>query len=207
MLTRGGIWIRNPRLRFLEDPDPDAGGGDENKGDPAFPANTPVKDMTPEQQAAYNLHQARKHEARVKAFGDWTPEKIEALQNEANTLRTKSQTTEEKAIEDAKEAGRAEIRSVLASERVKNALAKALEGRIPDAGALLDVDRSKFVKGDQADVEAINAWVADNSTETTTTKKTATDLGQGRRGTATPAKGVGAGADLFTGTRKKQPTS
>lgn len=203
MLTRGPL-----RLRFVEDPDPTAGGGDDPQidADPKFPANTPVTEMSAEQQAAYWRDKARKHEDRVKAFGDFTPEKLTELQRETEALRSKSQTAEEKAIDEAKEAGRAEVRSILASERVRHALEKSLEGRIPDAGALLDLDRSKFVKGDLADVDAIKAWVAENSAETTATKKSATDLGQGRRGTATPVKGVGAGADLFTVSRK-QPTS
>lgn len=210
MLTHGGILIRNPRIVSVTDGENEGGGdgkNDDGKNEPAFPANTPVKDMTPEQQAAYNLHQARKHEDRVKAFGDWTPEKIAQLQQERDDLKTKTQSAEQNAIDEATEKGRAEVRAILAAERVKNTLATELIGRVPDANALLDLDRSKFIKGDGADVDAIKAWVADNSTEATASSgKKVVDLGQGRRGGTEAQKGVGAGADLFAGTRKSKKT-
>lgn len=209
MLTRGGILIRNPRIVSVTDGENEGGGdgnNDDGKNEPAFPANTPVKDMTPEQQAAYNLHQARKHEDRVKAFGEWTPEKIAQLQQERDDLKTKTQSAEQNAIDEATEKGRTEVRAILAAERVKNALATELIGRVPDANALLDLDRSKFIKGDGADVDAIKAWVADNSTEGSNAgggKKGGPDLGQGKRGSSQPAKGVGAGADLFANRKNK----
>ncbi|UAJ78321.1 hypothetical protein IT072_13740 [Leifsonia sp. ZF2019] len=213
MFTRGGIFIRNPRLRFVSDDGESSGGGDEGDkggagGETGFPANTPVKDMTPEQQAAYHLHQSRKHEGRVKAFGDWTPEKIAKLEKDNADLRTKTQSAEQNALDAAKEEGRSEIRAILAAERVKNALATALNGRIPDANALLELDRSRFIKDDAADTDAIAAWVQEHSTEASSgaQKKGGPDLGQGKRGQNQPAKGVGAGADLFAGTRKSKKT-
>lgn len=186
-----------PRLRFVTDEE-NGGGNDQ----PAFPANTPVAEMSAEQQAAYWRDKARKHEDRVKAFGDYTPDAIAGLVQERDQLRTASQTDQEKAVEEAKEAGRAEVRTVLANERVKVALEKALNGRIPDAGALLDLDRSQFVNGDAADTAAINAWVNEHSTESTSSAKGLRDLGQGReRGTDAPNKGVNAGRELFTGSK------
>ncbi|MDN4616417.1 hypothetical protein P5G50_18370 [Leifsonia sp. F6_8S_P_1B] len=208
MFTRGGILIRNPRLRFITDEENAGGeGGDTNTGgDTGFPANTPVKEMTPEQQAAYHLHQSRKHEGRVKAFGEWTPEKIAQLEKDNAELRQKTQTAEQNALDAAREEGRAEIRAQLAAERVNNALARALTGRIPDPSALLDLNRSQFVKDGAADIDAINAWVDANSTEATAQKK-GIDLGQGRRGNNEPAKGVGAGADLFANRKTKKTDS
>ncbi len=194
-------------IRFAETEGDGEGAHDDPKPEePKFPANTPVKDMKPEEQAAYWQDKARKHEDRVKAYGDVTPEKLAQLQKEAETLRKKTLTPDEKVIDDAKEAGRAEIRAVLATERVKNALEKALAGRVPDASALLDLDRSKFVKGDGADLDAIKAWVDEHSTEQPQ-KKGAPDLGQGReRGNTTADKGVGAGADLFSSKHNKTTT-
>lgn len=208
MFTRGGIFIRNPRLMFNADDDASNGGGGENQDNaPKFPADTPVKDMTPEQQAAYHLHQSRKHEDRVKAFGDWTPAKIAALQKERDEFAAAGQTAEQKALEDAKKEGRTEVLGLLASERVKNAFASALAGRTPDASALLDLDRSTFANDDgTADVAAIKAWVDEHSTATGPAPKKAIDLGGGRnRGDAANAsKGVGAGRDLFA--NRKKPT-
>lgn len=211
-----------PRLRFNQTTDNGAGGGggdnnqqqQENKSgdqqqnnaaDRGYPANTPVKDMTPEQQIAYHSYHARKHEDRVKQFGDRTPEQIRQMESELAELRTKSLSAEEQQIEKAKEEGRAEVRSILAIERVTNSLERALTGRIPDASALLALDRSKFVDGDKANDAAIKEWVEANSTEGTTGRKTV-DLGQGKRGNATAEKGVDAGRSLFESTRSKKTT-
>lgn len=179
MFTRGGILIRNPFLRTITD-DATGGGGD-GQPEPKFPADTPVKDMTAEQQAAYWQEKSRKHEDRVKKFGDMTPEKLAQLQKDHTELLAKGQTAEEKAVEEAKEAGRAEVRQELAKERLKNALEKGLTGRIPNASALLDLDRSTLVKKDgTVDTDALNAWVEANSTAVAGGKKNI-DLGAGRR--------------------------
>lgn len=181
MYTRGGILIRNPFLRFFTD-DTGGGGGDEAK----FPANTPVKEMTPEQQAAYWQYQSRKHESRVKGFGEWTPDKITALQTENQTLKTSQQSDADKAIDAAKEEGRNEVRAELHKERATTALEKALDGRVPNASALLGLDVTKFIVDGKVDNAAVKAWVDDNSTAG---GKKNPDLGAGRRDQATPTRG------------------
>ena len=194
------------RLRFIVEPDDGSGAGGEQEQQqeaPKFPANTPVKEMTPEQQIAFHENKARRLEDTLKGFNGLTPKQISDLQSEVADLRTKGQTAEEAAIEQAREAGRAEVRTILAAERVRASLERALDGRVPSATALLDLDRSKFIKGDAADTEAIAAWVEANSIPGTQQKKSP-DLGQGReRGTSTPEKGVGVGADMFANSRKK----
>jgi class 3 adenylate cyclase len=134
-------------------------------GDPAFPANTPVKEMTPEQRAAYWQDKARKHEDRVKAFGGKTPEEIAQLQADLDAARAASQTAEEKAIQDAKQEGRSEVISILANERVTTAIERALQGREVDPATLLTLDRSQFIDGDKADTAKITAWVTENTKE------------------------------------------
>jgi hypothetical protein len=212
-----------PRLRFVKDDGGDKGGGDkqqkqeETKDDKSkddkskdsergWPANTPVKDMTLEQQNAYHAFHARKHEERVKAYGDVTPEQLAEIIKERDELKTKTQTDDEKAIEAAKAEGAAPFKAALAEERVKNALERALVGRTVEPSKLLELDRSKFVKDDKADTDAIAAWVEENTSEAAAGGgaggKKAVDLGQGKRGTATPEKGVSAGRDLFASTRK-----
>jgi hypothetical protein len=202
--------LRNrPFLRFIEGAgDGGAGGGDQNGGDTGFPANTPVKDMNAEQQAAYWKHQSRQHENRWKAYGDdMTPDKARQLITENNDLKSKGLTDAEKAIAEAEERGRATVRTELEAERVTYALDKALSGRIVDPMALLTLDRRQFAKDGRADTDAIKAWVEQNSTAGTGTPRRAPDLGQGHRGTDTaPEKGAQAGRDLFT-SRKKTPTA
>ncbi len=147
-------------LRFLTDNE-----GNDPTGDLGFPAGTPVKDMTPEQQAAYWQDKARKHEDRVKAYGGKTPEEIAQMQAELETARTASQTAEQKAIEEAKQAGRSEVLGILANERVTTAIERALQGREVDPATLLTLDRSAFVDGDKADMAKITAWVTENTKE------------------------------------------
>src|SRR3546814_11137571 len=91
--------------------------------------------MTAEQQAAYWQDKARKHEDRVKKYGDVTPEKLAQLQREHAELVSKGQTAEEQAVEAAREEGRKEILAVLNKERATTALQNALNGRVPDAAA------------------------------------------------------------------------
>ncbi|WP_405375976.1 MULTISPECIES: hypothetical protein [unclassified Microbacterium] len=177
-----------PYLRFLAPEDePGGGGGDDTT--PKFPANTPVKEMNAEQQAAYWQDKARKHEDRVKKYGDLTPEKVAELKQERDDLLAKGQTAEEKAIQEAKEAGRAEIRQELAKERLGSALTKALTGRIADPFALLDMDRSKLVKQDgTVDTDAVTAWVEANSQPTQTSRQNPA-LGAGHRTQVTETAG------------------
>lgn len=176
--------FHRPFLRYVEGEQGGEGGGDgQQSNTPAFPANTPVKEMTPEQQAAYWQHQSRKHEDRVKKYGDLTPEQVKALQDENTTLKTAGQSAADKAIEEAKAAGRAEVQAGWDRDKATAALSKALEGRIPDAGALVGLDVSKFVVSGKVDTDAINAWVEDNSEPTTAQQqqKKNPDLGGGRR--------------------------
>jgi hypothetical protein len=187
--------LKNRRIMRLENEDPTGTGtGDsvptetqpESTG---FPANTPVKDMQPAEQAAYYKHQNRKAEDRLRSFGDVTPEKLLELTRERDELLKANQSESEKAIEDAKEQGRAEVRAVLAAERVRSALASALTGRVPDADALLDLDRSVFVKGDKADTDAIKAWVEKHSTESKATKGAGVVPSQGARDSSVAVAG------------------
>lgn len=207
------------RLSFIKDDEKGGSGGkpadktkdDKSTDDRGYPANTPVKDMTLEQQNAYNAYHARKHEDRVKAlteaFGeDLTPEKLTELKKERDELKSKTQTDDEKSRDEAIAAATAPLRAELALERVKGALEKALVGRTVEPSALLDLDRTTFVKDGKADTDAIKTWV-DENTEAATGKKPAPDLGQGKRGTATAEKGVAAGRDLYQSSRSKSKST
>lgn len=138
--------------------------GDDGAG-AGFPADTPVKDMTPEQQVAFHQAKARKLEDRLKAFGGKTPEEITQMQADLDAAHTASQTAEEKAIQDAKQEGRSEVLGILANERVTTAIERALQGRDVDPATLLTLDRSQFIDGDKADMAKITAWVNENTKE------------------------------------------
>lgn len=79
-------------------------------GERGYPENTPVADMTIEQQAAYWRHHARKHEDRLKAI-DVTPEELTRLREsdaEMQRLAEASRTDME----------RIEARAATAEQRV-----------------------------------------------------------------------------------------
>lgn len=103
---------------------------------PEFPANTAVNDMEPAQQAAYWKHHARKHEDRAKAYGDVTPEQLTKLQADAaahqQALDAKK-PDDVKAIEKAREEGRAEARRENAPRLVGAEIKAVSAGRIPAA--------------------------------------------------------------------------
>lgn len=171
-------------------PEPNPGGGDPNDpgkggagkgGDKGFPANTPVAEMKPEEQAAYYKHQSRKQEERLRAYGDLTPEQAKQFKQDAETARQNSMTE----VERAKEEGRAEMRAQLGAERARGAFEKALVGRTVDPGAMLGLNLSQFVDGDKAKADEIKQWVEDNSTAVQTSndqRQRFPDLGQGNRG-------------------------
>lgn len=174
-------------LNFVEPPlDPDNPGGAGTPPAPAFPANTPVKEMSVEEQAAYWKHQARKHEGRVTAYGGLTPEQVKDLQDKAAKQEQDALTEQERAVNAAREEGRAELRKTLGEERAITALERALQGREASPAALLTLDRSQFIDGDRADTAKIAAWVEANTTEASTQRANTAQF-QGQRDRNTPS--------------------
>lgn len=160
------------------------GGGAESGAEPkapAFPADTSVKDMTPEQQAAYWKHQSRKHEDRVKAYGNLTPEQALKAAEDAEEARKSALSVTDRAIEEATERGRTEAAGKVASSVADAALRMALRGRVID-GALA-FNRPSFVKDGVADLDALEAWVDENSEPASGGGQGHANLGQGKRET------------------------
>lgn len=75
--------------------------------DKGFPENTPVKDMSVDQQAAYFRYQNRQTDNKLAAFKGVTPQDVSTMQQELEALRTKDMTAADKAIKDAEKAARA----------------------------------------------------------------------------------------------------
>ena len=163
-------------VRFVAEPDTGSSGSDET-GDTgagsdtieekhdevtgtdtdSFPADTPVKDMTPEQQVAYWKHQARKHEnrARPKNFDE-----IVAKAAKFNELAKQQMSDSERAVAEAKAAAFAEGRKALAPSVVRAELRAELphlsSGQLDDL--LENVAVEKFVTDDGVDVERIRRF-------------------------------------------------
>jgi len=163
-----------------------------------FPANTPWREMEPEQQVAYWQHQARKHEDRATRAADY-----DAVVAERDRLRAATLSDAEKAIEDARkesaEAARAEVRAQTLPALVRAEFKAAAAGRVPaDALATLiaPLDLTKFLTADGGEVDAdkVQQYVAGIAP---VGGKTWPDMGQARRGDTGKATGVSAGRSLY----------
>jgi hypothetical protein len=95
----------NPRLVFHSDPDAPPSGGNpaDQPVDLGFPANTPVAEMTTEQQVAYWKHNARKHEKTATARADY--DQLKADSAELAQLRAANATEQDKALDEARRDG------------------------------------------------------------------------------------------------------
>ncbi|ANW64008.1 hypothetical protein BCA37_10740 [Mycobacterium sp. djl-10] len=112
------------------DGDPPAGGQPDPSGsDKGFPEGTAVKDMTPEQQAAYYRFHNRKAEGQLSAFKGVTPKQVQDMQAELEGLRDKQLTADQKAIKDAEKAGRAAADAEWAP-RLQTAQLRSIAGEV-----------------------------------------------------------------------------
>jgi len=184
----------------------DQGGDNGGQGgtDKGFPENTPIADMTVEQQAAYWKHQARKHEDTAKARRDY-----DTIKAERDQLKSSTQTDAEKALEEARTAARneaaAEARSHFASQLVAAEFKAALAGKrsSDEVKALLEpMDLTKFLTPEgEVDTDKVTNYAAGIAPGGSTDWP---GMGQGNRGDNKPAKGVSAGADLYRDSRGKK---
>jgi len=111
--------------------------------DRGFPDATPVAEMTAEQQVAYWKHQARRHESTSKKNHE-----------ELETLRKQGMSDQERAVEEAREAGRNEANAA-ATVRVVAAELKA--AGVP-ADDIADLDLSKFLTSEgEVDADKVSA--------------------------------------------------
>lgn len=187
-------------IRYVVDPDGGnggaggdnggAGGGD--NGGSGGAGNNGGDNYTPPatQDELNRILNARLAREREK-FKDYDQLKADAA--ELQRIRDEKKTPDQKAIDDAKAEGRAEALALLGQERFKNALDKALVGRVPDVGALLDLDRSQFIKDGSVDADALKTWVTANSSEAPKGGN-GKDPGQGNRDNAGGTVGAGRSA-------------
>lgn len=128
--------------------------------DKGFPDNTAVKDMTAEQQAAYYRFHNRKAENTLASFKGVTPQQVQEMQTELESLRDKQLTADQKAIKDAEKAARAaadaewkpklqtaQLRAIAGEVLKGDELESWMYGRNPAAFAndQGDIDREKVM--------------------------------------------------------------
>jgi hypothetical protein len=163
--------------------------------DKGFPANTPVAEMTPAQQAAYHQHQSRKHEGRAKdwsqAFPGKTAAEIKAIVDAAEASRRNTLTLDEKTIEDAKADARKAALAEIGPKAVKSAF-DLLLGDMPEQEKdehIDTLDLSKFLTDDnEVDTAKVRAHVARIQPDKGQGSQ-GRDFGQGRRGGSSASAG------------------
>ncbi|WP_207573593.1 hypothetical protein, partial [Mycolicibacterium bacteremicum] len=84
--------------------------------DRGFPENTPVKDMTADQQAAYFRFQNRQADNKLAAFNGFTPQDVNAMWTRLEELEGERLTADQKAVKDATDRAAAEARSAAEAE-------------------------------------------------------------------------------------------
>lgn len=201
------------RLMFVEQPvegDQGAGGGGKkddaaNDAGEGFPADTPLAEMSVDQQLAYWKHKSRKHEARANAVSDYDSVKAKAAK--FDELEAAKLTPSEKAIEEA----RAEERAKVLAEQTKTVADRlvAAEFKVALAGrkkpeevtALLEpLDLTKFLTSDgEVDADKVKTYAAGLAPA----GRQWPDTGQGNRGNSQKTTGVNAGKSLFEDRNKK----
>lgn len=184
----------------------------ESDNDLGFPKDTPVAEMSFEQQAAYHKHQSRKHEERnrewVDAAGGKTATEIKAERGELETLRQSQLTDSEKALETAKAEGRAEAAAEYAPRMARLAFETALAHVDDESREILidSLDLNKVITDtgniDTAKVKTIVGTLAPADKDTGKQR----DFGGGRR-TSVTKSGVAAGSDMFVESRSKKSTT
>lgn len=105
------------------------GGGDSGgDGDRGFPANTPIKDMTADQQAAYWKFHDRRKSDRLDAYGGITPEQAKQWKQDAENARLNGLPADQRAIEEARTEAAAAA-AVKEAEKWAPVLAREVIGR------------------------------------------------------------------------------
>lgn len=182
------------------DDDAGAGAGDDGDADD----NGSTDDGDGDQDVA-GLKSAlqKERDARKTAAAE-----AKRLREENAKLKKSTMSPDEQALEDAREAARAEERTKNAARLLAAEVRAAAAGRLDDEqrSTLLDgLDASKFLTDDgEVDTEKVKRLVdglapADGKSR----NKSGGDIGQGRRG-GTPKPSVAAGAELYERLRGKQ---
>ena len=156
---RGPIW---PVIGASGDHDggapPAAGdqGGEQPPVDRGFPENTPIAEMTVEQQLAYFKHHDRRKAEQLKKFGGITPEAAKAAADRVAELEREQLSAADKAIADARELATAEataatetkIRGEMAGQLLEAAVAGSGLSPEQQKAVLAMTDASKFLGSD-----------------------------------------------------------
>lgn len=143
------------------------GGGESTPPELGFPADTPLTEMTVEQQAAYWRNEAKKQQRRADGYSklgdpETVAQKLQEADAAAETARKANLTEHEQAVEAARAEGRTEGEKSgnekLLSAAVTSAVIAHVKGagesyedaskRVSDALAFVDVAKFRDENGD-----------------------------------------------------------
>jgi len=169
-----------------------------------FPDNTKVEDMTIEQQVAYWKHHSRKHEGRVSALGNLTPEDVQALQAKAqqwDDAAADRGTETEKAVRSAYAEAEKAVMAKIQPQLVTAEFRAASVGRIDNdrLSAILEpLDLGKFLAADgSVDTAKVSSYIdgiAPAMGSSNAQTPTFPSLGQGQHAAPTAAPGAAGAA-------------
>jgi hypothetical protein len=131
------------------------------QNDRGYPADTPVTQMTAEQQAAYWKRYARTHESAVKAFKGMTPEQVSEMQSRLEAMEAEKLTADEKALKQARKeaadqaaaAAKAELTPQLQALKVESIAGRILQDEAKLQAFMEVVDPAKFVDAATGDID------------------------------------------------------
>lgn len=139
--------------------DPPNNDQQQDPPDMGFPANTPIKDMTAEQQAAYwKFHDRRKSDT-LRAYEGITPEQAKQWKKDADEARRSQLPPSERALEDARSEAAAAAAQQAAAEWAGQ-LTDAIVGQFVQEEAqrsavLAGINPMTFVKDGKFDKDAL----------------------------------------------------
>lgn len=195
-------------VRFIEGDDKGDGKGGTPPADKdlGFPKDTPLVEMTTEQQLAYWKHHARKHEGVANSRADYDQQKADA--EKWRQAQDEKKTPDQKAIDAAAEAARKEER-LKSAPRIVRAEFKAAASEHGVSKDLLeafleDVNHTVYLNDDgslnEEKVEKRVKALAANAPRQKKQERKETHQGYRKTDGAT---GVANGRDLFASRNNK----
>ena len=189
-----------------------ANATDDKGRDLGYPKDTPVAEMTPEQQAAYFRNSKDKWEGRFRNLvGDRSFDDVKKDLEELAEIRKSQQTPAEQAIEAAREEGKAAAVAE-ANTRAATAIFRASleaqghsEDDVEDLVANFNV--ANFVTDGDVDTDKLAAFAKRFSPADTATQTRRRDFGAGTRREGGGAKQRGEGGKAEAQRRFKTKTT
>lgn len=132
---------------------PPAAPVDSDKG---FPADTPVADMTTDQQAAYYKFQNRQADNKLHAFNGFTPQDVASMWSRLEELEGEKLNADQRALKDATTTAAQQARAEAEAEllpkyqaaQLKSAAAQVIKDKVQLESFMAITDPAKFAGED-----------------------------------------------------------